>query len=92
MHAYARIHIFTDSEEEMIMSNSTFNVYPYAKISTDTSCPVDESVDFEAIRERLMKMTDDPHMKRIISHFGRITDPTFRRHPDFVVPSFEEEE
>ena len=36
-----------------------------------------------------MKMTDDPRMKRIISHMGRITDTTFRRYPDFVVPSIE---
>ena len=65
-------------------------IVSYAVISTDTSCPLDNTIDFDAVRERLMKMTDDPRMKRIISHCGRITDPTFRRHPDYAVPSFEE--
>ena len=84
------------AREERILSHMgkiddpAFRRYPDAVISTDTSCPVDESIDFDAVRERLMKMTDDPRMKRIISHCGRITDPAFRRYPDFPVPSFEE--
>ena len=83
------------ANEDVIFSHSgkvdapAFRRYPDAVISTDTSCPVDESIDFDAVRERLMKMTDDPRMKRIISHMGRITDTTFRRYPDFVVPSIE---
>lgn len=62
--------------------------YPEVPISTDTSYPVDESVDMKAVRERLLNMTNDPHMIRIISHCGVITDPTFRRHPEVPVSTF----
>lgn len=68
-----------------------FRRYPEAVISTDTSCPVAEGVDFDAVRERLMNKAKSPRMKRILSHFGRINDPAFRRYPEVPVSSFIEE-
>lgn len=38
--------------------------------------------EMNEIRERLMAMTDDPHMKSILSHMGTIDDPTFIVPPD----------
>ncbi len=72
----------------MSVYDPTFRRYPDAVISTDTSYPVDDSIDFEKVRERLMTMTDDPHMKRIISHCGVITDTTFKRHPDVPISAY----
>ena len=70
------------------IDDPTFRRYPDAVISTDTSCPVDESIDFDAVRERLINSTDSPRMKRILSHFGRIDDPAFRRYPEVPVSTY----
>ena len=70
------------------IDDPTFRRYPDAVISTDTSCPVDESIDFDAVRERLINSTDSPRMKRILSHFGRIKDPAFRRYPEVPISTF----
>ena len=72
------------------IDDPTFKRYPDAVISTDTSYPVDDSIDFDAVRERLLKMTDDPHMKRIIMSCGVVTDPTFKRHPEVPVSTYVE--
>ena len=72
------------------IDDPSFKRYPDAVISTDTSYPVDDSIDIDAVRERLLKMTDDPHMKRIIMHCGSVTDPTFKRHPEVPVSTYVE--
>ena len=72
------------------IDDPAFKRYPDAVISTDTSYPVDDSIDFDAVRERLLKMTDDPHMKRIIMSCGVVTDPTFKRHPEVPVSTYVE--
>ena len=71
-----------------IIDDPTFKRYPDAVISTDTSCPVDDSINFEAVRERLMSKTDSPRMKKILSHFGTVNDPAFRRYPEVPVSTF----
>ena len=73
------------------IDDPAFKRYPDAVISTDTSYPVDDSIDFDAVRERLISKTDSPRMKRILSHFGRINDPAIRRYPEVPVSSFVEE-
>ena len=70
------------------IDDPTFRRYPDAVISTDTSCPIDDSIDFDAVRERLINSTDSPRMKRILSHFGRIDDPAFRRYPEVPVSTY----
>ena len=72
------------------IDDPTFRVYPDAVISTDTSFPVDESIDFDAVRERLISSTDSPRMKRILSHFGKVNDPAMRRYPEVPVSSLVE--
>ena len=74
-----------------VIDDPTFKRYPDAVISTDTSYPVDDSIDFDAVRERLISKTDSPRMKRILSHFGRINDPAIKRYPEVPVSSFVEE-
>ena len=74
-----------------VIDDPTFRRYPDAAISTDTSYPVDESIDFDAVRERLMSKAKSPRMKRILSRFGRINDPAIRRYPEVPVSSFVED-
>ena len=81
----ARIHSLCGT-----IDDPAFRRYPDAVISTDTSCPVDESIDFDAVRERLISSTDSPRMKRILSHFGKVNDPAMRRYPEVPVSSLVE--
>ncbi len=74
------------------IGDPSFKRYPDSVISTDTSYPVDESIDMDAVRERLISKTNSPRMKRILSHFGKINDPAIKRYPEVPVSSFVEEE
>ena len=74
-----------------VIDDPSFKRYPDAVISTDTSYPVDNSIDFDAVRERLINKAKSPRIKRILSHFGRINDPAIRRYPEVPVSSFLEE-
>ena len=74
-----------------VIDDPSFKRYPDAVISTDTSYPVDDSIDFDAVRERLISRAKTPRMKRILSHFGRINDPAIRRYPEVPVSSFVED-